>query len=427
MAKNYRFDTLALHAGQHSDPTTGACAVPIYMTASYEFKSPEHAANLFALREFGNIYTRIMNPTTDVFEQRIAALEGGVGALATASGQSAITLALLNIVTTGQNFVASPSLYGGTHTLFTSSLKKMGVTAKLAAANTAEEFLKQVDNNTRAFYTETIGNPRLDVADLQALAEAAHSVGVPLIVDNTFATPALCRPFEHGADIIIHSGTKFIGGHGTAIGGVIVDSGKFDWTQGKFPEFTTPDATYNGIKYVEAVGPLAYIIKARVQLLRDVGMCLSPMNAWLYIQGLETLHLRMARHSENALKVALFLNEHPDVKWVVYPGLLSHPTYRETQKYLPKGQSSLITFGIRGGQEAGRGLIEHLELFTHVANMGDARSLVIHPSSTTHAQLSPEQQVAAGVTPDLVRVSIGLEDAEDIIEDLDQALKKAAR
>ncbi|GAA5344496.1 O-acetylhomoserine (thiol)-lyase [Planifilum fimeticola] len=423
--KQYRPETLAVHGGQEPDPTTLSRAVPIYQTTSYVFRDTEHAANLFALKEFGNIYTRIMNPTQDVFEKRIAALEGGVGALATASGQAAITYSILNIAKAGDEIVSSSSLYGGTYNLFHYTLPKLGITVKFVDPSDPENFRKAITDRTRAVFGEIIGNPKLDVLDLETVAAIAHEAGIPLIVDNTFATPHLCRPFDFGADIVIHSATKFIGGHGTSIGGVIVDSGKFDWTNGKFPELTEPDPSYHGVSYTEAVGPLAYIIKARVQLLRDIGAALSPFNAFLFLQGLETLHLRMERHSENALKIARYLREHDAVEWVSYPGLEDHPSHELAKKYLPKGQGAILTFGIRGGLEAGKKLIENLKLFSHLANVGDSKSLVIHPASTTHQQLTPEEQVSTGVTPDLVRLSVGTEAVEDLIDDLDQALKKS--
>ncbi|MBO2532104.1 O-acetylhomoserine (thiol)-lyase [Planifilum fulgidum] len=423
--RQYRPETLAVHGGQEPDPTTLSRAVPIYQTTSYVFRDTEHAANLFALKEFGNIYTRIMNPTQDVFEKRIAALEGGVGALATASGQAAITYSILNIAKAGDEIVSSSSLYGGTYNLFHYTLPKLGIKVKFVDPSDPENFRRAITDRTRAVFGEIIGNPKLDVLDLETVAAIAHEAGIPLIVDNTFATPHLCRPFDYGADIVVHSATKFIGGHGTSIGGVIVDSGKFDWTNGKFPELTEPDPSYHGVSYTEAVGPMAYIIKARVQLLRDIGAALSPFNAFLFLQGLETLHLRMERHSENALKIARYLREHDAVEWVSYPGLEDHPSHELAKKYLPKGQGAILTFGIRGGLEAGKKLIESLKLFSHLANVGDSKSLVIHPASTTHQQLTPEEQLSTGVTPDLVRLSVGTEAVEDLIDDLDQALKKS--
>ncbi|KYH33056.1 homocysteine synthase [Neomoorella mulderi] len=423
--QQYRFATLAVHAGQEPDPATGARAVPIYQTTSYVFRDADHAAALFALSEPGNIYTRIMNPTTDVFEKRMAALEGGVGALATASGQAAITLAIANIATAGQEIVASTSLYGGTFTLFNSTLPKFGIKVRFVDSADPENFRTAINDKTRALYVEIIGNPKLDVPDLEALAAIAHAAGIPLIVDNTFATPYLCQPFAFGADIVVHSATKFIGGHGTSIGGVIVDSGKFNWDNGKFPGLVEPDPSYHGLSYLKAFGPAAYIVKARVQLLRDLGPALSPFNAFLFLQGLETLPIRMERHVQNALQVARWLAEHPAVAWVSYPGLPSHPSYERAQKYLPRGAGAILTFGIKGGREAGKKFINSLELFSLLANVGDARSLVIHPASTTHQQLTAEEQLASGVTEDLVRLSIGLEDVDDLIADLDQALSRS--
>ncbi|MBX6351014.1 MAG: O-acetylhomoserine aminocarboxypropyltransferase/cysteine synthase [Clostridia bacterium] len=416
-------DTLAVHAGQAPDPATRSRAVPIYATTSYVFDDADHAADLFALRQEGNIYTRIMNPTTDVFERRVAALEGGVGALATASGQSAITLAVFNLAGAGDNIVSSPSLYGGTWNLFTHTLPRFGIEVRFADPGDPRDFGRKIDGRTRAVYLEAIGNPRLDVPDFEAVAEVAHQAGVPVVVDATFLTPALFRPIEHGADVVVHSATKFIGGHGTSIGGVLVDGGRFDWeASGRFPGFTEPDPTYHGIRYVEAFGAAAFIAKARVQLLRDIGPCLSPFNAFLFLQGLETLGLRMRRHSENALAVAGWLAERPDVTWVSYPGLPSHPSYENARRYFPEGAGAVLTFGVRGGFEAAREVINRVELFSLLANVGDAKSLIIHPASTTHSQLAPEEQLAAGVTPDMIRLSVGLEDVRDILADLDQAL-----
>ncbi len=423
--QQWKPETLALHGGQEPDPVTGSRAVPIYQTTSYVFRDTEHAANLFGLKEFGNIYTRIMNPTQDVFEKRVALLEGGVGALATASGQSAITFAILNIAQAGDEIVASSSLYGGTYNLFAHTLPKLGITVQFVDQSNPENFRAQITDKTRAVFVETIGNPRIDVADIEAIANIAHEYDIPLIVDNTFATPLLCRPFEHGADIVVHSTTKFIGGHGTAIGGIIVDSGKFDWTCGKFPGLTTPDPSYHGVVYTEAVGNLAYIIKARVQLQRDIGAAVAPFNSFLFLQGLETLHLRIERHSQNALAVAQYLAKHPDVEWVSYPGLEGDKHYHLAQKYLPKGAGAILTFEVKGGREAGRRLIESTQLFSHLANVGDSKSLIIHPASTTHQQMSEEEQRAAGVTPGLIRLSVGTEAIEDILGDLEQALKKA--
>ncbi|MFD1444246.1 homocysteine synthase [Thermoactinomyces vulgaris] len=422
---NYRSETIAVHGGQVPDPVTKSRAVPIYQTTSYVFDNTEHAANLFALKETGNIYTRIMNPTQDAFEKRVAELEGGVGALATSSGQAAITYAILNIAKAGDEIVASSALYGGTYNLFYHTLPKIGIRVKFVDQSDPENFRKAITDRTKAIFAETIGNPQLDVLDFEAVSKVAHDHGIPLIVDNTFASPYLCRPFEHGADIVVHSATKFIGGHGNSIGGVIVDSGKFDWTNGKFPDFTEPDPSYHGVVYSEALGPLAYITKARVQLLRDTGAAISPFNAFLLLQGLETLHLRMERHSENSLEVAKYLEKHESVEWVNHPGLPNHRSYELAQKYLPKGQGAIFTFGIKGGLEAGKKFIESLELFSHLANVGDSKSLVIHPASTTHQQLTEEAQRSAGVTPDLVRLSVGIESVDDIIADLDQALRKS--
>jgi O-acetylhomoserine (thiol)-lyase len=422
----YHFDTLAIHAGQQPDPTTGARAVPIYQTTSYCFKDTEHAARLFALQEFGNIYSRIMNPTNDVFEKRMAALEGGVGALATSSGQAAETLAILNITSAGQEIVSSQSLYGGTYNLFHHTFAKLGITVRFVDPSDPENFRRAINDKTRAVFAEVLGNPKLDILDIEAVAKVCHDAGVPLIIDNTLATPYLCRPIEWGADIVIHSATKFIGGHGTSIGGVIVDSGKFNWANGRYPELTEPDPSYHGIRYVDAFGEAAFIVKARVQMLRDIGACMSPFNAFLFLQGLETLSLRMERHSSNALAVAKWLKEHPKVSWVNYPALPDHPTYHLCSKYFPRGAGAILGFGIKGGQEAGRRFINSLKLFSHLANVGDAKSLAIHPATTTHQQLTPEEQEATGVTPDFVRLSIGIEDVRDIIADLDQALAASA-
>ena len=424
--RTYGFETLSLHAGQETaDSATNARAVPIYQTTSFVFDSPEHAANLFGLKQFGNIYTRIMNPTQDAFERRIAALEGGVGALATASGQAAETLAILNIAETGDEIVTSASLYGGTYNLFHYTLPKLGITVRFVDSRNPENFRTAINERTKALYAETVGNPRLDTLDIRAVADIAHEHGVPLILDNTLPTPYLLQPFKHSADIVVHSTTKFIGGHGTAIGGVIVDAGTFDWTNGRFPGFVEPDLSYHGLRYVEALGPLAYIIKARVQLMRDLGAATTPFNSWLFLQGLETLPLRMERHSQNALRVAEFLEGHPAVGWVSYPGLKSHPQYELAAKYHTHGFGAILGFGIKGGLEAGKQLIRHVELFSHLANVGDAKSLIIHPASTTHSQLTPDEQYETGVTPDFIRLSIGLETVEDLIDDLDQALKAA--
>ncbi|WHY71146.1 homocysteine synthase [Fictibacillus enclensis] len=420
--REYGFETISLHEGQKVDPTTGARAVPIYQTTSYQFDSTEHAANLFGLKEFGNIYSRIMNPTQDAFEQTIAKLEGGVGALAVASGQAAITYSIVNIAGAGDEVVASGSLYGGTYNLFANTLPKLGINVNFAELDNLQSFKDAITEKTKALYIETIGNPKIDVADISAIADIAHEAGVPLIVDNTFATPYLCRPIEHGADIVVHSATKFIGGHGTSIGGLIIDSGKFDWTNGKFPGLTEPDNSYGGVVYTEAVGPLAYIIKARVQLLRDLGSCVSPFNSFLFIQGLETLSLRVERHCENALKVAKFLQQHPAVDWVNYPGLEDNQYHELANKYLPKGAGAILTFGVKGGVKEGSKLIENVKLFSHLANVGDSKSLIIHPASTTHQQLTEEEQRKAGVAPEMVRLSVGIETIDDIIYDLEQAL-----
>ena len=416
-------ETLAIHAGQTVDPTTKARAVPIYATTSYVFDNADHAARLFGLQEFGNIYTRIMNPTTDVFEQRIAALEGGVGALGVASGQAAETLTILNLCRAGDNIVTSSSLYGGTYNLFQYTLPKYGITFKFVDGSKPEEFDKAIDAHTKGVYLETIGNPRLDVPDLEAIAAIAHKHGVPVIVDNTFA-PILSKPFEWGADIIVHSATKWIGGHGTAIGGVVVDSGKFDWAaSARFKaDFVDPDPSYHGISYTGAFGNLAFILKARVQGLRDLGAALSPFNSFLFLQGLESLPLRIERHSSNALAVAQWLEKNPAISWVSYPGLASHPAHKLAAKYLTGGYGGVVTFGLKDGVEAGRKLIDSVKLFSLLANVGDAKSLIIHPASTTHQQLSAADQVASGVTPELVRLSVGIEHIDDIIADLDQAI-----
>jgi len=420
--------TLALHAGQVPDPTTGARAVPIYQTTSYVFKDSEHAANLFALKEFGNIYTRIMNPTTDVLEQRVAALEGGTGALAVASGQAATTLAILNITQVGDEIVSANNLYGGTYQLFHYTFPKLGREVKFVDSRNPEAFRQAITPKTRALYAETIGNPKLDVPDFEALAKIAHEAGVPLIVDNTIGV-GLVRPLQLGADILVASATKYIGGHGTSIGGMIVDGGKFHWNNGKFAEFTEPDPSYHGLKFWDVfgnfpgLGNVAFIIKARVQLLRDIGACLSPFNAFQLLQGLETLPLRQRQHCENALAVAQFLEKHPLVSWVTYPGLPGDPNHSLAAKYLKQGFGGIIGFGIKGGLPAGKQFINAVKLFSHLANIGDAKSLVIHPASTTHQQLTEKEQAAAGVTPDYIRLSIGLEHIEDLKADIDQALK----
>jgi O-acetylhomoserine (thiol)-lyase len=426
-ASKLRPESVLLHAGQQPDPATGARAVPIYQTTSYQFRDSEHAASLFGLREFGNIYTRIMNPTTDVLEKRISELDGGVGALAVSSGQAATTLALLNIARAGDEVVALDNLYGGTYNLLHYTLPRLGIQVKFVPSGDLDALAQAIGPKTRAVYAETIGNPKLDVADLAGLSKVAHAGGVPLVVDNTLA-PYLLRPFDHGADITVYSATKFIGGHGTSIGGLIVDSGKFDWTSGRFPLISDPEPSYHGLDFVAALAPLgnvAYILKARVTLLRDLGAALSPFNAFQFLQGLETLHLRMARHSENALAVARFLEQHADVSWVRYPGLESSAHHTLAKKYLPRGAGAILGFGIRGGADQGRRFIDGLKLVSHVANVGDARTLAIHPATTTHQQLSPAEQLATGVTPDFVRLSVGIEHIDDILADLDQAIRAA--
>ena len=428
--KNQNIETLALHAGQVADPTTGSRAVPIYQTTSYVFKNTDHAANLFALKEFGNIYTRLMNPTTDVFEQRIAALEGGTGALAVASGQAATTFALLAITQVGDEIVAANNLYGGSYQLLHYTFPKLGRTVTFVDSKDPEAFRKAITPKTRAIYAETVGNPKLDVPDFEKISAIAHEAGIPLVVDNTVGV-GLVKPIEHGADIVVLSATKYIGGHGTSIGGVIVDSGKFQWNNGKFPEFTEPDPSYHGLVYWDALGNfpglgnVAFIIKIRVQLLRDIGAALSPFNAFQFLQGLETLPLRITRHSENALAVARHLKTHPAVAWVNYPGLEDDPNHEGAAKYLKGGFGGIVGFGIKGGLEAGKKFINSLKLFSHVANIGDAKSLVIHPASTTHQQLTPQEQETTGVTADYIRLSVGLENIADITADLDQALATA--
>ncbi len=424
--RKLKFDTLQVHAGQNPDPTTGSRAVPIYQTTSYVFNSADHAADLFALKQFGNIYTRIMNPTSDVFEQRVAALEGGVGALAVASGSAAITYAILNIAGSGDEIVSASTLYGGTYNLFSYTLPKLGVKTVFVDPDDPENFRAAINDKTKAIFIETIGNPGINIIDIEAVAKIAHENQIPLIIDNTFGTPYLIRPIEFGADIVVHSATKFIGGHGTSIGGIIIDAGKFNWAaSGKFPGLTEPDPSYHGVKYVEALGPLAYIIKARVQLLRDTGAAISPFNSFLFLQGLETLSLRVERHVSNTKTITKFLKNHPLVSWVNYPSLPENKYFDLAQKYLPKGAGSIFTFGIKGGIENGKKFIDSLKIFSLVANVADAKSLVIHPASTTHSQLTEEEQKTAGVTPDMVRLSIGIEDVEDLIWDLDQALKVA--
>ena len=432
MGGSYRSETIALHGGQKPDPTTNARAVPIYQTTSYVFNDTAHAARLFGLAEFGNIYTRIMNPTSDVLEQRVAQMEGGSGALAVASGQAAETVALLNIAHSGDEILSSASLYGGTYNLFHYTFPKLGIGVKFVDPSDPENFRKAITKKTKAVFAESIGNPKLDTLDMRAVADVAHGAGIPLVVDNTMPSPFLLRPFDHGADVIIHSTTKFIGGHGTSIGGVIVDSGKFDWGNGNFPNFTEPDPSYHGLKYWEVfgnfpgLGNVAFILKARVQLLRDLGPAMSPFNAFLFLQGLETLHLRMERHSTNAQAVAEFLSKHPNVTWVNYPGLPSHPQHKLAKKYHHRGlYGAILGFGIKGGMEAGKKFIEQVKLFSHLANIGDAKSLVIHPASTTHSQLTSAERLETGVTEDFIRLSVGLEHIDDIREDLDQALRKS--
>ena len=423
---NYGFDTNSLHAGHEPDPTTGSRAVPIYQTTSYVFQDSDQAANRFALKEFGNIYTRLTNPTTDVLEQRVAALEGGVAAVAVASGQSAITLALLTLAKAGDEIVATTSLYGGTYNLLHYVFPRFGVTVKFVDAN-PDDIAGAITDKTRAIYSETIGNPDLRTLDIQAVADVAHAAGVPLVLDNTTASPALVRPIEHGADIVIHSLTKFIGGHGTSMGGIVVDAGKFDWGNNpRFKEdFVDPDPSYHGLNFSETFGPIAFAIKVRAQLLRDIGPAISPFNSWQILQGAETLSLRMEKHSTNAEKVVEFLKNHPKVTWVNYPGLPDHPSYETAKKYFNKGQfGALIGFGVEGGADSGRKVIEAAKLFSHLANLGDAKSLIIHPATTTHSQLTEEELISTGVTPDFIRLSIGLEDAEDIIADLEQALNQ---
>lgn len=420
-------ETMTLHAGHTPDSDTLSRAVPIYQTSSYVFKSSEHAANLFGLKEFGNIYTRLMNPTTDVLEKRLAELDGGVAALAVASGQAAITYAILNIAKTGDSIVSTNSLYGGTYNLFHYTLPRMGINVTFVDSSDPENVRKAIDSSTRLVYSESVGNPKNNVDDFEAIAAIAHEAGLPFIVDNTVTTPFLFRPLDHGADIVVYSLTKFIGGHGTSIGGAVVDGGKFQWNNGKFPEFTEPDPSYHGLRFWDALGNISYIIKMRVSLLRDTGACISPFNAFQIIQGLETLHVRMSRHVENARNVAKWLEAHPFVSWVNYPGLESHKDHANAQKYLPKGEGAIIGFGIKGGLEAGKKFIDSVKLLSHLANIGDAKSLVIHPASTTHQQLTAEEQVASGVTADFIRLSIGIEAVQDIISDIEQALEASQK
>ena len=427
--RKYRFETLQLHAGQHPDPTTNARAVPIYQTTSYTFNDAGHAANLFALKEFGNIYTRIMNPTNGVFEERIAALEGGAAALATSSGQAAQFIAITTLAQAGENIVSTSLLYGGTYNQFKVTLPRLGIQVKFVDGDKPEDFARLIDKKTKALYIETIGNPRLNIPDIEAIANLAHQHGIPLIVDNTFGGGGyLCRPIDHGADIIVHSATKWIGGHGTSIGGVIVDSGKFNWNNGNFPVFTEPSPGYHGMKFWDTFGGISFIIRARVEQLRDLGPCQSPFNAFLLLQGLETLSLRMDRHCQNALAVARWLKTHPQVSWVTYPGLEEHPYHANAKRYLrPGAYGGIIVFGINGGIEAGRAFINNLKLASLLANVGDGKTLVIHPASTTHQQLSDAEQLESGVTPDMVRISVGLEHIDDILEDLDIALSAVAK
>lgn len=429
MTDSMKPSTMCIHAGQVPDPATNSRAVPIYQTTSYTFNDTDHAASLFALQAFGNIYSRIMNPTCDVLEKRLAALEGGSGALAVASGQAAESLAILNITQAGQNIVSATSLYGGTYNLFHYTFPKFGIQTKFVQQGDPENFRKAIDAKTRCIYLETIGNPRVDIPDFEAIAKIAHDAGIPVIVDNTLASPVLCNPFQWGADVIVHSCTKFIGGHGTSIGGMIIEKGDFNWGNGKFPELTDPDPSYHGMKFFETFGPmkLAYILKVRTQLLRDLGPAMSPFNAFQFLQGLETLHLRMSKHSENALAVAKFLKTHSKVSWVNYTGLEDHPSYKLGKKYLPNGCGAILGFGIKGAsptqqKENGIKLINNVKLFSHLANVGDSKSLIIHPNSTTHQQLTLEEQQSTGVTPDFVRLSVGTEDVTDIIADLKQAL-----
>jgi len=426
--KSWKRETILLHGGQESDPSTGSRAVPIYQTTSYQFRDTEHAANLFSLKESGNIYTRLMNPTTDVLERRIALLDGGAGALATASGQAAITLALLNIAQAGDEIVSADNLYGGTYNLFHYTFPRLGIRVRFVKSNDLKALEQAITPKTKAFYAESLGNPKLDVADLEGISAITRVHGIPFVLDNT-VSPYLLKPFDFGVDIIVYSATKFIGGHGTSLGGLIVDSGKFDWTNGKFPLIADPAPSYHGINFVEAlkpIGNIAYIIKARVTLLRDMGPALSPFNAFLFLQGLETLHLRMIRHAENALAVAHYLEKHPKVSWVNYPGLPGSPEKAKADKYLPAGAGAIIGFGIKGGLESGKKFIDSLSLVSHLANVGDAKTLAIHPATTTHQQLSPEEQLATGVTPDFIRLSIGIEHIDDILNDLEQAFEKVS-
>ncbi|ESA32589.1 o-acetylhomoserine aminocarboxypropyltransferase [Leptolyngbya sp. Heron Island J] len=429
MSAEYGLGTKCLHAGQETDPTTMARAVPIYRTSAYTFRDTEHAANLFALKELGNIYTRLMNPTQDVLEKRVAAMEGGAAALAVASGTSAIFYSIINICQAGDEIVSANTLYGGTYTMFKDILPQFGITVNFVDPRNPENFRPAITENTKLVFCETVSNPGLEVSDLDAIAAIAHGQGLPLIVDSTFTTPYLIRPIEHGADIVIHSLTKWLGGHGTGIGGIMVDSGKFDWTSGKFPLMSEPDASYHGLRYAHDLGPLApiaYTLRMRLVPLRNLGACISPDNAWMFLQGIETLHLRMQRHCENAIAVAEFLQQHPAVEWVRYPGLETDKAYSTAQRYLKNGFGAMVVFGIKGGAEAGKQFIEQLALFSHLANVGDAKSLAIHPSSTTHSQLSEADLQSSGIAPELIRLAIGIEDIDDIINDLKQALTAIA-
>jgi len=423
--RKFSFGTLCLHAGQIPDPTTGSRAVPIYQTTSFVFDSADHAASLFNLQTFGNVYSRISNPTTAVFEERVAALEGGRAALATASGQAAQMTALLTLCQAGDEIVSASTLYGGTYSQFDVTFRRMGINTTFVDPDEPENFRRAITPKTKVIYAETAGNPRINVLDMAAVAAIAQDAGVPLMIDNTFASPYLCRPFEWGADIVVHSATKYMGGHGTTMGGVVVESGKFPWDNGKFPEMTEPSRGYHGVRFYETFGDFGYAMKCRMETLRTLGPTMAPLNAWILLQGLETLHIRMERHVSNALAVAKFLESHPQVGWVNYPGLPSSKYYELGQKYLPKGVGAIMTFGIKGGQEAGVKFIEGCQFLSHLANVGDAKTLVIHPASTTHRQLSEEEQIKAGVTPDMIRLSVGLEDIEDILWDIDQALAKA--
>ncbi len=425
MTANYRLETQCLHAGQTPDPTTMSRAVPIYRTTAFTFRDTEHAANLFALKELGNIYTRLMNPTNDVLEKRVAAMDGGVAALAVSSGTSAIFYSIINICQAGDEFVSASNLYGGSYTMFKDILPQFGIKANMVDSRDPENFRKAITDKTKLLYCETIGNPGLDVADIEAIAKIAHENGLPLVVDSTFTTPYLLRPIEHGADIVVHSLTKWLGGHGSGIGGIMVDAGKFDWTSGKFPLMSEPDPSYHGMRFAHDLGeltPLAYTLRMRLGPLRNLGACISPDNSWQFLQGIETLHLRMERHSSNAMAVAEFLSSHPKVEWVRHPGLKNDPSYALAQKYLKNGTGAMVVFGIKGGAAAGQKFIEQLQLFSHLANVGDAKSLAIHPATTTHSQLGAADQAAAGVTPELIRLSIGIEQIDDILADLKQAL-----